>query len=159
MARWACKNASSHSQPGKAGGPLHLNWVISFLVSKGRAAASKASRAGFLVPAGIKRWQLEDPGSYLWAGSCRIFNTIFFVLKQRVGSLMPTSLKRKIFGLKDLFFCFHFSFLDSSPPPPHFMHTILLEVTTNFKTYLYTKGICLDIDVKCPHIHTHTHTP
>ena len=49
-----CKYASSLSQPVKAGGPLHLNWVIFFISSKAGFMHKRCLRAWPLLPAGIK---------------------------------------------------------------------------------------------------------
>lgn len=55
MAHCNCKHASSHSQPGKAEGPLRLNWVIFFFRSpKAGFLYQRHLRAGPLVPAGVK---------------------------------------------------------------------------------------------------------
>lgn len=54
MVHHDCKYVSFHSQPVKAGGPLHFNWVIFFISPKAGFMDQRCLRAGPLVPAGIK---------------------------------------------------------------------------------------------------------
>lgn len=145
MAHCDCKYASSHSQSGKAGGPLHLNWVISFFRSpKTGLLCQSSSEQGLWCQLVLKCWQFwEDPGSYSQTECFRILKTIFFSLfwNKRFGSIIPTCLKRNIFDFKILF-CFHFFLLFFSCFKP----IALLEISTNFKAMcFYTKWICSSI--------------
>lgn len=76
-----CKYASSHSQPGKAGGPLHLNWVISFLDLKRQGGCVKGtSEYGLWCQLALKCWQFqEDPRPHAWTESFTILKQFYLI--------------------------------------------------------------------------------